>query len=73
MIVRVAVLGAVVDVAENAKAELGVFVQHFALGDVVAEMRFDEVLVLQHLLDQGAHLFTSLDTRILREDPVTLR
>ena len=73
MIVRVAVLGAVVDVAENAKTELGVFVEDFALGDVVAEMSLDEILVFQHLLDQGAHLFASLDTRILLENPPAFR
>ena len=73
MVVRVAVLGAVVDVAEDAEAELGVLVQHFALGDVVAEMRLDKIVVLQHLLDQGAYLLASLDARILLEDPAAFR
>jgi hypothetical protein len=58
-----------VDVAEDAKAEFGVLVEDFALRDVVAEMRLDEIVVLQHLLDQHTHLLPSLDTRILLEDP----
>jgi hypothetical protein len=36
-------------------------------------MRFDEIVVLQHLLNQGAHLLASLDTGILLEDPVAFR
>src|SRR5438067_12656808 len=35
VIVRVAVLGALINVAEDAEAELGILAQHLALGDVV--------------------------------------
>jgi hypothetical protein len=59
--------------AENAEAELRVFVQDFALGSVVAEMRLDKIFVFQHLLDQRAHLLASLDLRILLEDPPAFR
>jgi hypothetical protein len=68
----VAVLGPVVNVSEDAKPELGIFVQDFALGYIVAEMRFDEIVVFEHVFDQGAYLLAPLDTRILFEDPVTL-
>src|SRR5207302_7356202 len=64
---------ALVDVAEDAKAELGVLVEHLALGDVVAEMCLDEIVVFQHPLNQRAHLIASFDTRILLEDPVAFR
>jgi hypothetical protein len=70
---RVAVLRAMVDVAEDAEAEFRVLVQHFALGNLVAEMRLDEIIVLQHLLDQRAYLLASLDTRILLQDPAAFR
>src|SRR5579872_5821866 len=73
VIVRVAVLGAVVDMAEDAEAELRVLEQHLALGHVVAEVAFDEVLVLQHLLDQPADLLAPFRTGVRLQDAVTFR
>ena len=63
MIVRLALVGAMVDMAEDAKAELGVFVQHLAGGHLVTEMGGDEAVVLQHVADQRTHLLAPLDAR----------
>src|ERR1700756_1511233 len=62
-----------IDMTEDAEAEFGILVQHLALGHVVAEMRRDEILVLQQLLNQGADLLAPLDTRIFLENPVAFR
>src|SRR5215472_8875572 len=73
VVVRVAVLGAVVDMAKDAEAELRVFVQHLAVRHVIVEMCPDEGIVLQHLQNQAADLLAPLDTRIVFEDPVAFR
>ena len=67
---RVAILGAMVDVTKNAEAEFWIFVQHLAVGHVVAEVRLYEILVLQHLLNERADLFPPFDTRVRLEDLV---
>ena len=72
MIVRVAVLGALINVAEDAEAEFRILVQHLALGYVVGEVGRDEAVVLQHFPDQFADLLAAFDTRILFEDAPTL-
>src|SRR5579862_2369132 len=71
VIVRLAVFGAVIDVAQDTKAEFRVFVQDFAVGHVIAQVLFHEFAVFQHLADQGADLLTALDTRIPFEDAMT--
>ncbi len=70
MIVRIAVLGAVIDVTEDAETEFRILVQHLALGQIVREVGRDESGVLQHLLDQRADLLAALNPRILLEDAV---
>lgn len=72
MIVRVAVLGAVIDIPEDTKPEFRILVQNFAFPHVIAEMHIDEILVLQHILDDGANLLTPFNARVLFEDPVAL-
>src|SRR5437016_14400157 len=71
MVVRLALLGARVDVGENAEAELRVLVQDLALRHAVAEMPGDECLVLQDLLDERAHLLATPGPGFRREDAVT--
>src|SRR6516164_10318054 len=56
------------DVAEDAEAQFRVFVQHLAIGHIVAEMGRDEHVVRQHLADQRANLFAALDPGIGGED-----
>ena len=70
---RLALVGAVVDVAEDAEAELGIFVQYLARRHVVAEIRGDEFVILQYIADQRAYLLAPFDTRVLLENAVTLR
>src|SRR5262245_57978328 len=53
VIVRIALAGAAVDVAEDAEAEPRVGVEDLALGHVVAQVPGDERVVLQHVLYQG--------------------
>src|SRR5271166_1909366 len=73
MIVRVAVLCAVVDMTKDAEAELGIFVQHLALRHVIGEIRFNKIIVLQYVLDQRAHFLAPLDSGILLEDRAACR
>src|SRR5579875_2234491 len=73
VIMRIAVLGAVIDMAEDAEAEFGILVQNLALGHLVAEIGVDEIVVLQHVLDQRAHPLAPFDARILLEDPAAFR
>jgi hypothetical protein len=61
-----------IDVAENAETELRILVEDLPLGHVIVEMRGDEILVLQHILNERADLFAALDPRIFRQDAVTL-
>ncbi len=71
MIVRVTLLGALVDVGENAEAELRVLVKDLALGPVVADLLGDERLVLQDVLDDLAHLLSAPGAGIVREGALT--
>src|SRR5262249_17923030 len=71
VIVRLAFLGAVVDVGEYAEAELRVFVENLPLRHVVAEMPGHEAVALQQVLDERAHFLAPFATGILREDAVT--
>src|SRR4029453_1759751 len=64
VVVRIALLGACVDVGEDAEAELRVFVEDLALGRPVAEMGVREGLVLEDVLDEGAYLLPPLRARI---------
>ena len=68
MIVRLALPRPLVDVGENAEAELRILVEDLALGPVIAEMTRDEHVVLQHVLDERAHLPSALGPAVVRED-----
>jgi hypothetical protein len=62
-----------VDVSEDAKSEFRVLEQYLAVWHIVAEMRRDEIVVFQHLLDQGAYFLAPFDTGVLLENPATFR
>src|SRR6186713_1276843 len=73
VIVRVRLLRAAVHVGEDAEPERGVLVEDFPLGNVVAEVLGDEGLVLEHVLDDGAHLLAPVRTGIGFENGATGR
>src|SRR6185437_16139104 len=72
VVVRLAALRAAVDVRQDAEAELWVLVEHLALRHVVAEMRRDEILVPQHVLEQRANLLAPRRTRLGGQDTMTV-
>src|SRR5262249_1527395 len=57
----------VVDMGEDAEAELGILVENLALRHVVAHVLGDERLVLEDLLDDLADLLASGRSRPFRE------
>jgi len=72
MVVWFALPGAVIDMAEDAESQFGILVENFAVGHAIVQMRGDEILVLQYLLDQRADLLAALDAGVRREDAMTL-
>jgi hypothetical protein len=68
---RLALPCAVIDVAENAKPEFRILVEDLPLRHSVMEMSGDKILVLQHVLDERAHLLAALHPRIRRKDAAT--
>jgi len=72
MVVWFALPGAVIDMAEDAESQFGILVEDFAVGHAILQMRGDEILVLQYLLDQRADLLVALDAGVRREDAMTL-
>jgi len=58
--------------AEDAESEFRILVEDLTLGHVVVEMSGDEILVLQHVLDERADLLATVDPGIFRQDAVTL-
>src|SRR5271165_2715124 len=72
VVVRLAFPGTVIDMAENAEPEFRILVEDLALRHAVVEMRSDEILVLQQVLDERADFPAPLDPRIFRQDAMTL-
>jgi hypothetical protein len=68
-----AVLGAMVNVSEDAEPEFRVFLQHLSLRHVVAEMHLYKIIVLQHVFKQGAYFLAPLDPRILFQNAMAFR
>src|SRR5689334_18634712 len=58
--------------AENAKPEFRILVENLPLRHAVVKVRADEILVLQHVLDERAHLVAALRAGIRRKDTMTL-
>jgi hypothetical protein len=58
--------------SEDAEAKLGVFIEDLALRHIVAEVGGDEVVVLQHLLQERAYLLPSGRARVGCEDAMTV-
>jgi hypothetical protein len=71
VIVRLALSGAVVDMAENAEAERKILVEDLPLRNIVTEMSGDKRVVLQDLLDERTDFLAALDTRIVCQDAMT--
>src|SRR2546428_379469 len=71
VVVRIALFGVLVDVGEDAEAELRVLVENLALGHVVADMSGEERLVLQDIVDDLAHLLPAPGAGIVREGALT--
>ena len=71
MVVRWALLGTRVGMREDAKTQFWVLIENFALWHIVAKMRRDEVLVLQHLLQKCTHLLPACRAGIGLESTVT--
>ena len=70
MIVRLARLGALIDMAENAEAEFRVLEEDFALGAVIRQMLGDEIRIGAGAADQFADLLAALRTGIGGENAV---
>src|SRR5262249_14184089 len=71
MVVRLALPGSLIDVAKDAEIKFRVLIEDLPLGHSVVEMRADEMLVLEHVLNERADLPPALDARIFRKDAVT--
>ena len=69
---RLAVLGALVGVGEDAEAELGILVDDLPLGCAGTEMLGDEGVVLERLLDEGADLRAAARAGIALQDAVAI-
>jgi hypothetical protein len=59
-------------VSKDAKAQLGVFIEHLALWHIVAKMGGDESVILQHLLQQRTNLLPPCGTRVSFENAMTV-
>src|SRR5262245_66558102 len=70
MIVRIALAGPAVDVAEDAEAQLRVGVEDLALRHVVTQVPGDERVILQRVLDQTAEALAPGRAGIGGEDVV---
>ena len=73
MIVRRAFLRALMDVGEDAEAELRILVQHLALRPAVDEVRLRERRVDQDVPDYRADLLAALGAAVRRQDVTTGR
>src|SRR5262249_31550558 len=71
VIVRVALLLALISVGEDAEAELGIFVEDLALGHVVADVPGDEGVVFENVLDDLADFLAAGGARICGESLLT--
>jgi hypothetical protein len=71
VVVRIALLLALVDVSQDAEAELRIFVEDLAFGDLVADVRGDERLVRENVLDDRAHFLATGGAGIVRERALT--
>src|SRR4030095_10830072 len=63
MVMRLAFLGAVIDMAEDAEAELRVLVKDFPLRPVLGQVLADEFGIGASLLDERADLLSALTAR----------
>src|ERR1700730_14051939 len=57
--------------AEDAEPEFRILVEDLPFRHSVVEMSGDKILVLQHILDERAHLLAALHPRIRRKNAVT--
>src|SRR5947208_1896492 len=72
VIVRLAFLGALIDMAEDAEAELGILVENLPLRPVLRQVLTDELRIGARLLDESADLFAALGPGLGGEDAVTI-
>ena len=73
MIVRRRYARLVVDVRQDLKTELRVFIQHMQSARRLFAMLTDEFRVLQELFEVRADLFAAARSRITRQDGTTIR
>src|SRR5204862_3897828 len=72
MIVRLAFLSALVHMAEDAEAELGILVQNLPLRSVLGQVLTHELRIGARLLDESADLFAALGPGLGGEEAVTI-
>src|ERR1051325_6292045 len=72
VIVRLAFLGTLIDMAENAEAELGILVENLPLRPALGQVLTDELRIGARLLDESADLFAALGSGLGGEDAVTI-
>src|SRR5690242_3969673 len=72
VIVRLAFLGALIDMAEDAEAELGILVENLPLRPGLGQVLTDELRIGARLLDESADLFAALGPGLGGEDAVTI-
>ncbi|TMJ71606.1 MAG: hypothetical protein E6G73_14420 [Alphaproteobacteria bacterium] len=72
MIVRLAFLGALIHMAEDAEAELGILVQNLPLRSVLGQVLTHELRIGTRVLDESADLFAALGPGLGGEEAVTI-
>jgi hypothetical protein len=71
MIVRLAGLGAVVHMGQNAETEFRVLIEDFTLWYVVSQMGADKLLILEDIAQECAHFFPAVRAGFGFEEALT--
>ena len=72
MIVRRAASRPLVHVGQDAEAKLGVFIENLTLWHMIAEVGGDEVVVLQHFLQERTYLLPPGRARVSFQDAMAV-
>src|SRR5579859_3407565 len=73
MVMRLAVLRAIIGMRQDGEAQLGILVQHLALRCAFRDVLRDELAVLQNVLHQSTDSLAALGARLPFQRVMTLR